>query len=158
MTNISTNQLRWLWLSLFIFLLDQASKIFVYQHLAFNQPLVLLPIFNLNFATNLGAAFNFLGSASGWQRWLFVAIALVISAVILRWLYQLPKKNNWAACAMALVLGGALGNLFDRLTRGYVIDFIQVHYKDWYFPTFNLADSAITVGVIIWLAVAAKKI
>lgn len=155
---ITTNQLRWLWLSICVFLLDQASKLAVANYLVLFQPKKLLPILNLDFIPNMGASFGFLNSAGGWQRWLFIAVAVIISVFILHWLYRLPRNKNWTACALALVLGGALGNLFDRIVHGYVTDFIQVHYHDWYFPTFNVADSAITVGVILWLIIAMRKV
>lgn len=151
------NQLRWLWLSIFVFLIDQVSKFFVITYLIPWQPNYVLPVLNITLATNVGAAFSFLAHAGGWQHWLFIAIAIVVSVLILRWLYRLPRDKNASACALALILGGALGNLFDRVVRGFVIDFIQLHYQDWYFPTFNLADTAITFGVIIWILISMKK-
>lgn len=150
------NQLRWLWLTAFIFLFDQASKLLITTYFV-NESITVLPVLNIAFAHNLGAAFSFLSSAGGWQRWLFIAIAIIISLFILRMLIKLPRNKNWEACALTLILGGAIGNLFDRVAYGYVIDFIQVHYQDWYFPTFNLADSAITMGVIIWVIAELKK-
>lgn len=149
----ATNQLRWVWLSLFIFALDQFSKFWVLSNLTLGEPRIILPVFNLEYIPNLGASYGFLSHAGGWQRWLFIGIAIVISLFILQALYQLLRKNNGQACALALILGGAAGNLFDRLVHPYVVDFIQVHYNNWYFPTFNVADSAITVGVIIWLLI-----
>jgi signal peptidase II len=150
------NQLRWLWLSAFIFLFDQASKSLAKVTL-FRESITLLPVFNLNLAHNTGASFGFLSSAGGWQRWLFIAIAAGVSLFIVGVLYKLPRHKNWEACSLGLILGGAAGNLADRIRYGYVIDFIQVHYQGWYFPTFNLADSAITIGVIIWLIVELTK-
>jgi signal peptidase II len=154
---IMLNQLRWLWLSAAVFLLDQASKVIALTQLVPYEPKYLLPILNIDLLSNTGAAFSFLKSASGWQRWFFIGIAVAASVAILRWLQQLPRAQNLTACALALILGGALGNVFDRLLRGAVVDFIQLHYQQWYFPTFNLADSAITIGVVLWLLVIAKK-
>jgi signal peptidase II len=151
------SQLRWLWLSAFVFLADQASKYFVITNLIPWQPKYLLPVLNFTFAMNSGASFSFLQDAGGWQRWLFIGIAVVVCVLLLRWLQRLPRANNGMACAFALVLGGALGNLFDRVVRGVVIDFIQVHYQNWYYPTFNVADSAICIGVAIWIFTSFKK-
>ena len=96
---------------------------------------------------NTGAAFSFLSGAGGWQRWVFVGLALAVSAAILVWLTRLPARGRGLlAASLALVMGGALGNVIDRLSRGYVIDFVRVHYQQWYFPAFNVADSAITIG------------
>ncbi|MDE2344988.1 MAG: lipoprotein signal peptidase, partial [Gammaproteobacteria bacterium] len=126
---------------------DRLSKYLVATHLGLDETLVLLPVFNLTLLHNSGAAWSFLASASGWQRWLFMALALLVSAGIIVWLRFLPRGwHRWRAAALALVLGGALGNAMDRIWYGYVIDFIQVHYHGWYYPAFNVADSAITVG------------
>ena len=138
----------WLILSLVVIVLDQLSKYWVVTHLVYGQPWVVLPIFNLTLTSNPGAAFNFLSSADGWQRWLFTAIALVVAIYILYWLLYSGKKDYLLKTGLSLVLGGALGNLIDRLHYGFVIDFIQVHYQPWYFPDFNVADSAITVGAV----------
>jgi len=140
--------LNWLFLSLFIILLDQVIKFVMTQHLIYDQSIAILPFFNLTLQHNPGAAFSFLSTASGWQRWLFTAIALSVSVVIIIWIYQLKSKDYWNGIGLSLVLGGALGNLIDRLIHGYVIDFIQVYYHQWYFPVFNIADSAITIGAI----------
>ena len=102
--------------------------------------------FNLTLQHNTGAAFSFLSDAGGWQRYFFSGIAVVISVALVIWLYRLPAKQWLLALSLGLILGGALGNLWDRLVLGYVVDFISVHYRGWYFPAFNIADSAITVG------------
>jgi signal peptidase II len=109
----------------------------------------ILPVFDLKLLYNTGAAFSFLAGQSGWQRWFFSAIAIAVSVMLIYWLRPLPKSNVWLAIALSLVLGGALGNLFDRIAFGHVIDFISVHWNEYYFPAFNIADSAITVGAIM---------
>lgn len=144
-------RLPWLWLSLLVFLLDQASKLFFENSLSLYQQIVVIPdYFSWTLAYNKGAAFSFLASESGWQRWFFAAIAVAVSAVLVVWLKRLKAHETWLALALALVLGGAIGNLFDRVVYGHVIDFILVHWQNrWYFPAFNLADSAITLGAIL---------
>lgn len=138
--------LSWLWLSALILIADLATKFVVSQMLVYNQPFTILPVFDLRLLHNTGAAFSFLASSGGWQRWLFASIALVVSVLILYWMRETPKSAKWLAAGYALILGGALGNLFDRIVHGYVVDFISVHYAGWYFPAFNIADSAITIG------------
>jgi signal peptidase II len=142
--------LQWLWLAALIIALDLASKAFVSSHMFLGESVDVLPVFSWTLAHNYGAAFSFLHDAGGWQRWFFAAIALVVSAGIVWWLCKLPVAGaRFLGCALALVLGGALGNLYDRMTLGYVVDFIHVHYGSWHFPAFNLADSGITVGAIM---------
>ncbi|MDE3738345.1 signal peptidase II [Metapseudomonas resinovorans] len=144
-------RLGWLWLTVLVFVLDQASKWFFETELNLYQQIVVIPdYFSWTLAYNTGAAFSFLADSSGWQRWLFAAIALVVSGVLVVWLKRLKPEETWLAVALALVLGGALGNLYDRVVLGHVVDFILVHWQNrWYFPAFNLADSAITVGALM---------
>ena len=144
-------KLPWLWLSLLVFVLDQASKLYFEGALRLYQQIEIVPgLFSWTLAYNTGAAFSFLADSSGWQRWLFALIAIVVSAVLVIWLKRLGRNDTWLAVALALVLGGALGNLYDRVALGHVIDFILVHWQNrWYFPAFNIADSAITVGAIM---------
>ena len=111
--------------------------------------IVILPFFKFTLLHNTGAAFSFLDDGAGWQRWAFSGISLVVSCVLLNWLYRLAAVDRWLAPALAMVLGGAIGNLIDRLCWGYVVDFIVVHYEEAYFPAFNVADSAISVGAAI---------
>jgi len=139
--------LKWLWLSLLAIILDQASKLVVDNTMQLYESIPLVPYFNLTYVHNTGAAFSFLSEAGGWQRWFFAAMALVISAVLAAWLSRLQKTEKLLAIALSLVLGGAIGNLIDRLAYGYVIDFLDVYYQNWHWPAFNIADSAITVGV-----------
>lgn len=147
----SINQLRWLWLSVAVIFVDQLSKYLITKHLVLYEPMPLLPFLNLTLQHNLGAAFGFLNKAGGWQRWLLTIIAIIVSGAILTMLKRLPRNDQWSACGLALVLGGALGNLYDRITQAYVTDFIDFHTQTWHFAVFNLADTAINVGVAVWL-------
>ena len=143
--------LKWLWLSTLVLVLDQASKLAIDSHMQLFESIGLLPSFNLTYVHNTGAAFSFLSQAGGWQRWLFAALAIVISSIIAIWLARLSRQQTWLAAALALILGGAIGNLIDRLLYGYVIDFLDVYYQNWHWPAFNIADSAICVGVALML-------
>jgi signal peptidase II len=135
---------RWLWLSALVFVLDYATKQAILARFRPGEELPLAPFFSLVLAFNPGAAFSFLAGHSGWQRWFFTAVAIVAS-VVLVWL--LRKGGSALFCAgLALILGGALGNLWDRLTIGQVVDFLLFHWRGWSYPAFNVADSAITVG------------
>jgi len=146
------NMLKWLWLSLLAVILDQASKLAIAGSMHLYQSIQIVPYFNLTYVHNTGAAFSFLSEAGGWQRWFFAGLALVISVVIAVWLARLKQHETLLAVALSLVLGGAIGNLIDRLAYGYVIDFLDVYYQNWHWPAFNIADSAITLGVILMLA------
>ena len=137
----------WLLLSTLVILADQASKAFIAGHYLEFEFTRILPVLDITCMHNVGAAFSFLASASGWQRWLFIGLAGVVSAGITFWLVRLPRGTNvLLAAGLALVLGGALGNVIDRIRLGYVIDFIHFHWERAYFPAFNVADSAITIG------------
>ncbi|NMZ17367.1 signal peptidase II [Pseudomonas rhodesiae] len=144
-------RLGWLVLSLLVLVIDQVSKAHFESSLEMFQQIVVIPdYFSWTLAYNTGAAFSFLADSGGWQRWLFALIAVVVSAVLVVWLKRLGRDDTWLAVALALVLGGALGNLYDRIALGHVIDFILVHWQNrHYFPAFNFADSAITVGAIM---------
>lgn len=139
----------WLSLSACVVLLDQFTKQLAVEHLVFLQPKNVLPFLNFQLAYNRGAAFSFLNEAGGWQHYLFSGVAIGVSVTILVWLYRLPSNDHGSACGLALILGGAIGNLWDRTTQGYVIDFIDVFYKQWHWPAFNIADSAITIGAVM---------
>ncbi|NIR32546.1 MAG: lipoprotein signal peptidase [Gammaproteobacteria bacterium] len=143
----------WLWLglALVVIALDQGTKVLATSTLSVHDPLAVTPFLNFTLTHNTGAAFSFLSDAGGWQRWFFSALSLAVSAFIVVWLRKLPPDKRWLGCALALVLGGALGNLWDRLARGAVVDFIDVYYRSWHWPAFNVADSAISVGVVILL-------
>ena len=158
------NNWRWLGLSLVVIILDQMTKFIASANLSLYKPLSILPGINFTLMYNPGAAFSFLGDASGWQRWFFTAIALFVSLLILIWLHRLPSDDKWSLVALPLILGGALGNVIDRILYGHVIDFIDVFYKgkdclpgfsaylgDCHWPAFNLADSAIFISVVMLL-------
>ncbi len=137
----------WLLLSVLVVVADQASKYYIAEHFGEFERIGVLPVLDITRMHNVGAAFSFLASASGWQRWVFIGLALVVSIGIIVWLVRLREKaQGLLACGLALVLGGALGNVLDRIRLGHVIDFIHFHWDRAYFPAFNVADSAITVG------------
>lgn len=145
----TANMLKWLWITGFVILLDQISKWVADHSLELHVQVPVMPSFNFTLVYNAGAAFSFLSGAGGWQRWFFSLLAIIVCAVLIIWLKRLQTHEKWMALGLTLVLGGALGNLIDRLYYGYVIDFIQWYYKGYYWPTFNIADSAITVGATI---------
>jgi signal peptidase II len=149
--------LRWLWLSTLVVVLDQATKQWVLRLFNEFDSTPVSSFFNLVLVYNKGAAFSFLSQAGGWQRWFFVGLALVISVVLINWLRQLKPAEGLTAASLALILGGAWGNLIDRLLYGKVIDFLDFYYGDWHWPAFNLADSAITLGVILMLLTLLKE-
>jgi len=142
---------HWLVISIVVLVLDQATKLLAEQLLGYHQPVPVMPMLNMTLSYNPGAAFSFLGNAGGWQRWLFSGFALVVSVVIIIWLRRLPAAERWMRWALALLLGGAVGNLIDRLWHGHVIDFIHVYFQQWNYPIFNVADMAITVGACMIL-------
>lgn len=148
---------HWLWLSLIVVLLDQATKWLVMGTIEPFTVIELIPNLNLTLAFNTGAAFSFLADAGGWQRWLFAVFALLVTGVLVAWLLRLRPDERTMALALALIIGGAIGNLIDRALLGHVIDFIQVYlpwipfslFNPW--PAFNIADSAISIGVVVLL-------
>ena len=155
MPNTSTTgrfgRLGWLWLTLLVLVIDLTTKVYFDNSLQMYQQIVVIPdLFSWTLAYNTGAAFSFLADSAGWQRWLFALIAVVVSTVLVVWLKRLGRNDTWLAIALALILGGALGNLYDRIAYGHVVDFILVHWQNrWYFPAFNFADSAICVGAVM---------
>lgn len=140
---------KYLWISVVIVILDQASKWWAVQTLKFTGSIEVMPFLNFTLVYNSGAAFGFLNDAAGWQNVMFVVIAIVVSFVILAMAKRLGANDVQVMVGLMLVLGGAVGNLIDRLRFGYVIDFIDVYYREWHFPVFNIADSAITLGAIV---------
>ncbi len=143
--------MKWLWVSVVVLLVDQCTKLLADAMLVLHQQVVLIPYLALFKAYNPGAAFSFLGDASGWQRWFFVVLAVIVIGVLLVWLRRLSASEAGTSLALALILGGAAGNLIDRLVYGYVIDFIDVYYGSWHWPAFNVADAAISVGAFLLL-------
>ena len=142
---------RWYLLALLMIGLDQYTKALASESLQYARPVEVFSWFNLTLQHNTGAAFSFLSDAGGWQRWFFTVIALVISVGLAIWLFVAPRSQWLLSLSLALILGGAIGNVWDRMALGYVVDFISVHYRNWYFPAFNIADSAITVGAACML-------
>ncbi|WP_457980087.1 signal peptidase II [Ectopseudomonas composti] len=152
MPNVSRfGHLPWLLLSVLILVVDRVTKDIFEGGLSMYQRIEVIPgYFDWTLAYNTGAAFSFLADAAGWQRWFFAAIAIVVSVVLVVWLKRLKRHETLLAVALAMVLGGALGNLYDRVVLGHVVDFILVHWQNrWYFPAFNLADTFITIGAIL---------
>ncbi len=145
--------LRWLWLSFLVLAFDQVSKQLVELNFAMYESMELLPFLNITLVYNEGAAFSFLSDQGGWQRWLFVLLALAVSLVLVGWVKRLRQDERAIAVALTLVIGGAVGNLVDRILYGHVIDFIDLYYGQWHWPAFNVADSAISIGVALMLLV-----
>ncbi|MDH3902427.1 MAG: signal peptidase II [Xanthomonadales bacterium] len=141
----------WLAVSLLIVVLDLWTKNIATQSLTLYRPIELTSWLNMTLAHNYGAAFSFLSDAGGWQRWLFTGLASVVTVVLVVWLFRLQPREKMTAAALGLIIGGAVGNLVDRINHGYVVDFIDVYYRDWHWPAFNVADSAITCGVVLLL-------
>lgn len=138
--------LRWLLLSLLVLISDQLSKQLIQSSLEPYAPVALLPSLNFTLVYNTGAAFSFLADAGGWQRWFFILLSAVISVVLVIWLQRLRSEETLTAVALSLIIGGALGNGIDRIFYGHVIDFIDIYFRHWHWPAFNVADSAICVG------------
>tara|TARA_Y100001970_G_scaffold274521_1_gene374376 strand:- start:1670 stop:2167 length:498 start_codon:yes stop_codon:yes gene_type:complete len=153
MPDVRKGSLIWLVLSALVIVLDQLTKWVAVSELQLYQQVPIIDdLFSFTLAYNTGAAFSFLADASGWQRWLFAVIAVVVSIVLCVWLARLDRSEKLEAIALALILGGAIGNLYDRVIHGKVTDFILVHWQQsWFFPAFNIADSAITVGAALLL-------
>jgi signal peptidase II len=144
-----SSSLRLLWISALVIVIDQITKALAQAWLPLHQLVDVIPGFDWYLTYNTGAAFSFLADAGGWQRWFFTIMTVVISAVILFWIKQVPKDEKITAVSLCLILGGALGNLIDRIYLGYVIDYIQVWLGSYPWPAFNIADAAISVGATI---------
>jgi len=141
----------WLLAAAVIVVLDLWTKSIATQSLTLYRPVELTSWLNMTLAHNYGAAFSILSDAGGWQRWLFTGLASVVTLVLIVWLFRLTAREKLTAAALGLIIGGAVGNLVDRVMHGYVVDFIDVYYRDWHWPAFNLADSAISCGVVLLL-------
>jgi len=137
---------HWGWITALVIILDQTTKILADNLLQYHQPAPVIPLFNFTLMYNKGAAFSFLANAGGWQRWFFLGLATAVSIFIYSWLRKLKPQQVLQYTALALILGGAIGNLIDRAVHGYVIDFIDVYYNTHHWPAFNIADSAIFIG------------
>ena len=154
---VAVGQLRWLWLSALTIVIDQITKWSIVFTLEKGEVVPVFPTFNLTHVYNPGAAWSFLANAGGWQRWFFTAIGVTVCAVLVAWLRRVPKTDWWLAVAIALILGGAVGNLIDRVWMGHVTDFLQFYWPPSgmgnvsYFPSFNVADSGITVGAFMMI-------
>jgi signal peptidase II len=144
-------------LALLVVVLDQLSKRIALAWLVPFEPMALLPGFNLTLMFNTGAAFSLLAEAAGWQRWFFIALALAVGAVLIVWMRRLPIGNIGMPLSLSLILGGALGNVIDRILYGHVIDFIDVYWRNWHWPAFNLADSAIVVGAVLLMLLSLRE-
>jgi len=149
--NARLGSLIYLWVSAGVIVLDQITKAVIEHTLGLYQSIQVLPVLEITRLHNTGAAFSFLADETGWQRWLFTALAAVVSVILVLWLRRIDRGSRALATAVALILGGALGNVVDRIRLGHVIDFIHAHWADHYFPAFNVADSAITVGAVLLL-------
>jgi signal peptidase II len=141
-----THPAAWLWLSLAVIALDQATKFLATRFLELYERVEVLPVLDFTLLHNTGAAFSLLAGASGWQRWFFIGLACIVSAVLMVWIWRTPRGEKLLPLSLSLILGGALGNVIDRIVHGYVVDFIHAHWGAAYFPAFNIADSAITIG------------
>ncbi|MEL0068311.1 MAG: signal peptidase II [Gammaproteobacteria bacterium] len=139
----------WLLISVAVFALDQVTKLWILDNFVLGDRQVLLPFFNLVHVHNYGAAFSFLSEQPGWQRWFLLAVTSVISVVLLVWLTRLQAQQKLLALSLALILGGALGNLYDRAVYGYVVDFIDWHVNGYHWPAFNIADAGISCGAVL---------
>lgn len=141
--------LRWLWLVLVVIVIDFGSKQWIMDNLMLHQSMTIMPNLNFFYAHNYGAAFSFLADKGGWQRWFFAGIAVAIVLALLVMMYRISASQKLNGIAYALIIGGALGNLFDRSYHGFVVDFIDFYVGDWHFATFNIADCAICIGAAL---------
>jgi signal peptidase II len=152
-----THPAAWLWLSLFVIGFDQATKFLATRFLELFERVEVLPVLDFTLLHNTGAAFSILADASGWQRGFFVTLGIGVSAALVVWLWRLPRGEKFLPLALALIVGGAIGNVIDRIVHGYVIDFIHAHWGGAYFPAFNIADSAITIGAALMILDAFRE-
>jgi signal peptidase II len=152
-----THPAAWLWLSLVVIVLDQATKFLATRFLDLYERVEVLPVLDFTLLHNTGAAFSMLAGASGWQRWFFIGLAGVVSVMLIVWIWRIPRGEKLLPLALALILGGAIGNVIDRIWHGYVVDFIHAHWGEAYFPAFNIADSAITIGAALLILDAFRE-
>jgi signal peptidase II len=152
-----THPAAWLWLSLAVIALDQATKFLVVRFFEVYERVEVLPVLDFTLLHNTGAAFSMLADASGWQRPFFITLGLLVSVLLVAWIWRSPRGDKLLPIALAMILGGAIGNVIDRARLGYVVDFIHVHWGAAYFPAFNIADSAITVGAALLIIDAFRE-
>jgi len=152
-----THPAAWLWLSLVVIALDQATKFLVTRFFELYERGEVLPVLDFTLLHNTGAAFSLLADAPGWQRWFFIGLAGAVSVLLIVWIWRTPRGEKLLPLALALILGGAVGNVIDRIVHGYVVDFIHAHWGDAYFPAFNIADSAITIGAVLLILDAFRE-
>lgn len=145
----SRNGLWFLILSLVVVVLDQATKLWILENVPLYYDINILPIFDITYVRNFGAAFSFLSEAGGWQRWFFTGIAVVISGLLTYWMYKTDWREQRQLWSFGLIMGGAIGNVIDRFAYGYVVDFLHFYYQNWHFPAFNVADMAISCGAAL---------
>jgi len=157
MASRNAGLLPWLAIAFVIIVADQATKTLILGDFQLGDSRTVTSFFNIVRAHNTGAAFSFLDDASGWQRWFFIGLGFAASGFIV-WMLTRHGEQRLFGWALALILGGAIGNVIDRLLHGYVVDFVQVHYGGWYFPAFNVADSAITVGAVLLIADELRRV
>lgn len=149
MTRLNYKNLFWLFLSIVVIVIDQWTKQMAESHLMFAERVPVMPFFDLTLQYNTGAAFSFLADAGGWQRWFFTTLAFGVSLVLTIWLMREPNGKKWLPIALTLIIGGAIGNVIDRMLHGHVIDFILWYVNNYHWPAFNIADSAIFVGAVM---------
>ena len=148
--SIGASGIRWLWISLLVMAVDQLSKLWIERTMVLGDSFVVLPILDIVRAHNTGAAFSFLADAGGWQRWAFTLLAVSVSIVLVFWLRKLSlATQGLLAFGLALIVGGAIGNVIDRVEHGYVVDFVHAHWGTHYFAAFNVADAAISIGAVL---------
>jgi signal peptidase II len=158
MTTLRETGLRWWWLAIVTIAVDQLTKWLTVSNLAYGYPGVeITPFFNLVHVYNPGAAFSFLADQGGWQRWFFAGLATAVTVLLSVWMYKLPRAARWLPVAYALIIGGAIGNVIDRLMLGHVVDFLDFYVGNWHWPAFNLADSFIFVGAAMIIIDSFKK-
>jgi signal peptidase II len=152
-----THPAAWLWLSVAVVALDQATKFLVTRFLGLYERVEVLPVLDFTLLHNTGAAFSILAGASGWQRSFFITLGSAVSVLLAVWLWRLPRGERLLPISLALIIGGAVGNVIDRVVLGYVVDFIHAHWGAAYFPAFNIADSAITIGAMLLMLDAFRE-
>jgi signal peptidase II len=146
---ISQTGLCWLWITILVLAVDRVTKLWIQHHVSAYSVNHITAFFNITLAYNKGAAFSFLNGAAGWQTRMFGALAIGISFVLLVWLSRISRKERWISVALTLIIGGAIGNLWDRISYGHVTDFLQFHISTYYWPVFNIADSSICIGAVM---------